>query len=121
VTASQRPGDGREEAAARGLIDAETNGLCGSSWPGPCDMCDCGLEGAESADPQEIARDLDRARHALAAADLWDRENGYVRVRLDGVLATPGGFTYLSNLLGSDPTRETLLAVAAALREAAEQ
>jgi hypothetical protein len=89
VTASQRPGDGREEAAARGI--------------------------SAQANFRRVAR------RSLAAADLWDRENGYVRIKLDGTFATPGGFTYLSNLLKADPTRETLLAVAAALREAAEQ
>lgn len=56
------------EAAAKGLIDGETNGLCGDSWPGPCDMCDCGLEGMAQLDAacgESAARDRDRAAAVL--------------------------------------------------------
>lgn len=65
----------------------------------------------------DVVRDL--YRDVLAAADADDRENGIVRVKLDGVFATPGGFSYLSNLLKDSPTPTTLQAVADALREAA--
>lgn len=58
------------EASARALIDSETNGLCGSSWPAPCDMCDCGLEGMSRAVAGEgvsAQRDRERVAHVLDA------------------------------------------------------
>jgi hypothetical protein len=84
-------------------------------------VADIGEAGRVEAAAKVLGEKFGGAHEVLAAADLWDRENGYVRVKLDGKFATPGGFTYLSNLLKADPTRETLLAVAAALREAAER
>lgn len=56
------------EAGCRGLIDSMTNGLCGSSWPGPCDMCDCGLDGmtvTEAAAGFSAAQDRMRVAEVL--------------------------------------------------------
>lgn len=74
--------DTRTEAAAKAIVMVETAGCC-DEWPRPCRECDC----FRAARPVEsAARDRQRAREALAAADADDRENGIVRIKLDDEL-----------------------------------
>ena len=106
--------DTRTEAAAKAIVMVETAGCC-DKWPRPCQDCDC----FRDARPVErAARDRQRAREALAAADADDLVHGIVRVRLDDEV------TRLADYLRSFPRGLSAEHVAAAvltlLREAVQ-
>lgn len=65
---------------AKAVINAKTNGLCGDTWPGPCDGCDCGLEGMTLV---EAAGGWSAKQERREAADVVDS----ILLRVAGELA----------------------------------